>query len=389
MTAHDPTDPFDFPLEQLRRRRSAKWTRIDPDALPLWVAEMDVHLAEGIRSRLQEALDLSDTGYSGDPTRMKDAFASFARDVWDWDPDPARMTAYPDLAASGVAALAHFAGDDRRAVLCPPVYNAFTFWFQDAGVTPVEVPLITGAEDPGAPDLAGIERAFADGVRVALISSPHNPLGRLWRREELSRLAQIAAAHDAVVIADEIHAPLTHPGHEFVPYLSVSEDARRTGIALHSASKGWNLAGLKASLTVETADGPRLPHSSEVEYSIGLFGLLAAEAAFSDGRDWLENVRACIAERAAHVAARLKAELPAAGLTVPEAGYLMWIDLREVLPDEDRPAHLIHRRSGLFLSPGHTFGTPGRGHVRLNLATSWTILDDAIDRLVAAVNPAR
>lgn len=388
--AASPPDPFDIPLDELRRRRSAKWTIAPAGSLPLWVAEMDVRLAAPVREALQEALDVSDTGYAGDSTGLAEAFAGYAARTWGWRPDPALMAAFPDLAASGTAALARFAGEDGRAVVTTPVYNAFFEWLTEAGVTPVEVPLARTGSDGGgdgsdvAPDLEGIGRALADGARTVLISSPHNPLGRLWRRAELERLAEMADAHGAVVIADEIHAPLTHPGHEFVPFLSVSEAARRCGIALHSASKGWNVAGLKASLVVRADGGPTLPVPSSARSGLGLLGVIAGEAAFTAGDGWIDDVRARLADRAAHARDRLAAELPAARAVAPEAGYLMWVDLADALPGDEDPAATILARTGLYVSAGHAFGELGRTCVRLNLGTSWTVLDEAIDRLVSA-----
>lgn len=383
--AASPPDPFDIPLKALRRRRSAKWTVAPRGSLPLWVAEMDVHLAAPVREALQEALDLSDTAYAGASSGFAAAFAGFAARAWGWRPDPVLMEAFPDLAASGTAALARFAGEDRRTVITTPVYNAFFAWLDEAGVRPVEVPLLrTAADGDGAPDLDGIERALADGVRTVLISSPHNPLGRLWRRTELERLAEMADAHGAVVIADEIHAPLTHPGHEFVPFLSVGDAARRCGIALHSASKGWNVAGLKASLVVRAEGGPVLPVPASARSGLGLLGAIAGEAAFAAGDAWIDDVRARLADRAAHARDRLAAELSAARAVVPEAGYLMWVDLADALPGDEDPAATILERTGLFVSAGHAFGELGRTYVRLNLGTSWIVLDEAIDRLVSA-----
>lgn len=189
---------------------------------------MDVRLAEPITAALREAEESSDTGYPGDGPAYAEAFAAFADARWGWHGDPQLCIGYPDLNASGVAVVAHFARAEGRVVITPPVYNAFYVWRNDAGLQPVEVPL---GVNTGIPDLDGIAAALADGVRVVLISNPHNPLGRLWRREESARLADLAAQHDAVVISDEIHAPLTFPGQEFVPYLTVSENASTRGLA--------------------------------------------------------------------------------------------------------------------------------------------------------------
>lgn len=376
-------DPFNIPLDELRKRRSAKWTLAPEGALPLWVAEMDVRLAEPITARLREAIDLSDTGYSPGDAGLAREFAGFAQRNWDWEVDPELCTGYPDLGASGVATLQHFAGSDGRVVITPPVYNSFYVWLRDAGLVPEEVTL---APD-GTPDLDGIDRALASGIRVVLISNPHNPFGRLWRREELTELAEIADRNNATVISDEIHAPLTHPGNTFVPFLTVSETARRRGIALHSASKAWNLAGLKSSLVVRAPESPTFPVAEEAPWSMGLLGVLAAEVAFSPaGEPWLYDVRSRLQERSRHVLDRLASELPKVRVAIPEAGYLMWLDLREAMPADNDPSATLVAKEKLFLSPGHWYGEAGRGFARLNIATSETILDDALDRLVRAAS---
>lgn len=379
------TDPFDIPLDQLRRRASAKWSRVAPDALPLWVAEMDVRLADPISARLQEAVELGDTGYCGSIDRMATEFAGFAQRNWEWSPDPALCIGYPDLGAAGRATLTGLAGDDRRVLITPPVYNAFYMWLRDAGLQVVEASLATPS---GEPDLEAIGRAFADGVKVALISNPHNPLGRLWRRDELSALADLAERYGASVVSDEIHAPLTHPGRSFVPFLTVSDAARAHGVAMHSASKAWNLAGLKASMVVRDAASPQFHIEEEAGWNLGHFGILAAEVAWSPaGEPWLNDIRGRLAERAHHVAQRLASDLTKARVVIPEASYLLWVDLREVLPGVDDPAAVIEQRTGLVVSPGPIFGgAAGAGHVRMNLGTSMTILDDAVDRMVRALS---
>lgn len=375
-------DPFDIPLVDLQKRQSSKWTRIEPGTLPMWVAEMDVRLADPIRERLQVALDASDTGYAGEPGKLADVFARFAQNEWDWEIEPDLCASFPDLAASGTYALRYFAGDDKRAVIMPPVYMSFTEWLSDADVASFPVPLLAN----GAPDLAGVREALVAGVRVVLISNPHNPIGRMWRRAELIELAEIAEEHGAKVISDEIHAPLAYPGATFVPFLSVSDAARRVGIALHSASKAFNIAGLKASLVVRAAEGPELPIPEEASWSVGIFGLLAAEVAFSGAcAEWLAAVRSGLAERAAHVKARFEAELPGARCWMPEAGHLMWIDLSAVLPSEAEPAREIYERTRVLVSEGTGFGAEGEGCIRLNFGTSREILDDALDRIISAL----
>lgn len=376
------SDPFDIPLETLRRRTSAKWSRVGKNALPLWVAEMDVELAPAITQRCQEAIALGDTGYSGDTTAMREAFANFAQSRWGWGLDAQECYTYPELSMCGAELMAQFAGIDGRVIITPPVYNSFYQWAKAADVELVEVPL---KNDPyGAPDLDAIDAAFADGVPAILISQPHNPYGRLWTREELMSLAASAHKHGAKVISDEIHAPLTYPGEEFVPFLSVSDEARACGVALHSASKAWNTPGLKASIVVRDENGPTFKRSDETDWMLGNLGVCATEEAFKNSVEWLDTVCEQLVIRRDHIEKRLSDALPDVRMSHPEAGYLMWLDMRDVLPGLDEPGAYIHEKTDLFLAEGNKYGAIGAGHVRLNFATSMTILDDALDRIISA-----
>lgn len=235
MAPHGIPDPFDLPLETLQRRRSAKWTHAPHPGLPMWVAEMDVRLAEPITRVLHDAIELGDTGYPGDHAALAEAFAGFAERRWGWRPDVSRTQTFSDLGASGAALLRLLAGPSGTVVLTTPVYNAFQLWCAAAGVTPVEVPLRPATESARL-DIDGIEQALAAGTRLVMLCSPHNPTGAVPTREELVALADAAERHGAIVIADEIHAPLTHPGTDFTPYLSVSDAARRTGVCIDRKS---------------------------------------------------------------------------------------------------------------------------------------------------------
>lgn len=376
-------EPFDLTLAELERRRSAKWTLAPHAGLPMWVAEMDVRLAEPVRRVLHDAIEAGDTGYPGDHIALAQAFADFSQARWGWRPDVSHAETFADLAASGTTLLRRFAGQSGTVVLTTPVYNAFYIWCDAAGVTPVEVPLreaTTGARL----DLAGIERALQDGTRLVLLSNPHNPTGSVPTRDELAAVADLADRYGAVVISDEIHAPLTHPGVEFTPFLSVSDAARRTGVCIVSASKAFNLAGLKASLLLADPTGPDLRDLPDPDVRfVGHLGALSAETAFREGGPWLDAVVAQLAANVVHASTRLAAELPRIGVTVPRASYLMWLDVSDYDLGED-PTPAIAERAGVVLSPGPAFGRGGAGHARLNVGTSPAVLDEGLDRLVRA-----
>jgi cysteine-S-conjugate beta-lyase len=372
--------------ELLRSRTSEKWRAYPDDVLPMFVAEMDFPLAPAIRVALHEAIDRNDTGYvNPHDTGAAAAFADFAADRWGWRPSPARMGVTTDVSVVIVESLRRLIRPGEGVVITPPVYPPFFDLIPEAGGTVVEVPL-GSAEDGWPLDLAGIDAALAAGARAVLLCSPHNPVGRVHTRDELVELSRIVERHDAVVISDEIHAPLTHRGAEFTPYLSVSDAARRHGIAAESGSKAFNLAGLKSAFFVAESDRMTdliagLPE--EVTFRAGLLGLLATREGFAHGRDHLDGVIAAIEANLDVLERELAASLPGARFRRPAASYLAWLDL-SALGLGDDPAAAILERSRLALSSGPTFGRQGAGFVRMNVACAPEVVVEAVERIVAA-----
>ena len=352
----------ELPLAALRQRRSIKWQLYPPDVLPLWVAELDVPLAGCVTEALQQAVTRGDTGYAA-PFRLGEAFAGFARRHWDWTVDPSRCVPVGDVMAGVVEALKVLTDPGDRVVICPPVYHPF-FEVPPSIGRPVEpVPLVDGALD-----LPGIDVALGSGARAVLLSSPHNPTGRVWSPEELDQLDQVVRRHDAVVLADEVHAPLTLPGATFTPY---AREPRRAAV-LTSASKAFNLAGLKCAWLVAGGDEvwqamQRIP--VEVSYKVGHFGALANEAALTDGDAWLADLVAHLDRMRALVADALGPQL-----TYPQASYLAWLRF-----DDERPAERLLREQRIALSEGADFGLTH--HARLNFGTTTEVLSEALRRL--------
>jgi cystathionine beta-lyase len=380
-----PADPLDL----LRTRTSEKWRAHPSDVLPMFVAEMDYPLAPQIADALRAAIDRSDTGYVDprDPA-PRVAFAAFARDSWGWSPDPERMSTTTDVSVVIVETLRRLAAPGDGVIITPPVYPPFFDLIPEAGARVVEVPLHADGTAYSL-DLAGIDRALAAGARGVLLCNPHNPLGLVHTRDELAELSRIVARHDGFVVSDEIHAPLTHPGVVFTPYLTVSDAAREHAIAAESGSKAFNLAGLKAAFIV--AESERMAQlvrelPDEVTFRTGHLGLLATRVGFADAREWLAETIASIVANVELLEAQLAAKLPEARLTRPSATYLAWIDLSTYGWGDD-PASVLLERSRLALSNGPAFGREGRGHVRLNLACAPELVVEAVDRMAALARP--
>ncbi|WP_295126632.1 MalY/PatB family protein [uncultured Leifsonia sp.] len=372
------------PLARLRQRTSEKWSVYPDDVLPLFVAETDYPLAPPIAAALHAAIDRSDTGYIGEDDRAKQAFARFALDTWGWEVDPGRTITTTDVSVVIVESLRMLIEPGDRVVITPPVYPPFFELIPEAGGVVEEVPLL----DDGAGwslDLDGLERAFAGGARALLLCHPHNPLGLVHPPEHLRAVAALAARYGAAVVSDEIHAPLTHSDASFTPFLSVSEEARAVGVAAHSASKAWNLAGVKCALIVTASEerAARL-HALpvEVEVRTSLLGRIATEAAFDEGRPWLAGILESI-EANRELLGRLLAEhLPEARYRVPHASYLAWVDFRGLGWGED-PAARILDEARVALVRGLDFGRQGTGFARVNIACSPEVLTEAVERIAS------
>jgi cysteine-S-conjugate beta-lyase len=371
----------EIPLARLRRRRSAKWAMY-PDALPAWVAEMDFPLAAPVKRALVEAVELDDCGYAA-PAELglAAAFAEFAATRLGWEVDPAQVTASSNVVAALTEVLRVLVEPGARIVVNTPVYHPFFAIVEQLGCELAEAPLVDGELDPEA-----VEREFAAGAAALILCSPHNPSGSVPSREQLAALAESAARHGAWVLADEIHAPLTLPGAEHVPFLTVSAAARERGIAFSSASKTFNLAGLMCSQMITAAPEPaavieRLPF---VAKHGGHLGAIASIAAFREGGPWLDEVIAVLDGNRSLLVELLAERLPEVGYEPPRAGYLAWLDLRALGLGED-PAAAILERGGLALNSGPTFGPQGAGFARLNFGTSPALVTDAVERIARAV----
>ncbi|MDQ0893181.1 MalY/PatB family protein [Agromyces ramosus] len=375
------------PLDALRTRTSAKWRLYPADVLPLPVAEMDYPLAEPIAAALHAAIDRSDTGYTNGSLPVAEAFQDFASTRLGWEVDPARVTCTADVSMGIVEVLRRVTTPGDGVIITPPIYPPFFDLVAEASCAVVEVPMLGGIDEGWALDLDGIDAAFAAGARAMVLCNPHNPIGLVPDASTLAALAEIAARHDATIVADEVHGPLAQPATPYTPFLTVSETAREHGIAITSASKSFNIAGLKSALVVtasERADRVRQQLPYEVEWRMGQFGAIASIAAFREGGPWLDGVLASLDDNRRLLADLIADELPGVRYRIPDATYLAWLDL-SALGWGDDPAAYALEHAKVALAIGPTFGaTVGRGHARLNFACTPEVLSEAITRLADA-----
>jgi cysteine-S-conjugate beta-lyase len=375
-----PTLFDDVSLDALRQRRSEKWRRYPEDVLPAWVAELDFALAPPVHRALADAVERDDTGYAN-VGGLPEAFASFAASRWDWQVDPQRTLLVADIMSGVAELLLALTAPGDQVVVNPPVYPPFLAVPREVGREVVEAPL--GPD--WRLDLDVLDATFARGARCYLLCSPHNPTGTVHTRDELAAVAELAEAHGVLVISDEVHAPMTLPGAEHVPYLRFGGEH---GLALVSASKAWNLAGLKCALAVAgsermAAELGRVPR--HVRFHVGHFGVIGSVAAFTEGGEWLDGLVTHLDDQRERLAELLSAELPDVRLVRPEGGYLAWLDCRSLGLGDD-PSETFLERGRVALSSGLPFGAGGSGFARLNFGTSGALLAEAVSRMRSALD---
>jgi cysteine-S-conjugate beta-lyase len=373
-------------IDRLRQRRTVKWTLYGPDVLAAWVAEMDFDVAPAVRAALVEAVDREDFGYTvGDLSELTMACADFLAAELGWVVPPTRIFPVSDVLTGISAALGVFVAPGSPVVVPTPAYPPFFEVVELTGRAVVAAPMIVEA-DQDRLDLDAIDAALASGARAVLLCSPHNPTGRVFSERELAALAALVERHGARVIADEVHAPLAYPPRRHIPYATVSDAAAEHTITVTSASKAFNLAGLKCAQVVATnhddAARWRKLRVFEVPGPTPL-GVAASTAAYRDGGPWRRALVEYLDGNRRLLVQLLAAEAPGVRLRSPEATFLSWLDCSALGLDD--PARFFLDQARVALSDGPPFGPGCDHHVRLNFATSRALLEQIVRSMGAAV----
>jgi cystathionine beta-lyase len=380
----------DLEAQTLSRSPGLKWARAAAaGALPAWIADMDFPIAEPVRAALLDAVR-TDLGYPIWDDRPQDnplieAFVTRMTRRYDYVPQPAHVRVFTEL-IQALQAVLHVATAPGDAVaIHTPAYPPFLRTLEQMGRRLVPVPMV---------DTAGgwtfdTDRLAADvsrsRCRAFILVNPHNPTGRVFTRAELSAIAEVAQRNDLLVIADEIHADLAHEPHRHQPIAALAPELAARTVTLSSASKAFNLAGLRCSVADVAAAPVRQALDALPPLLLGQPGnpgVLGTVAAWQHGDAWLAEVRAILGRNRQLVATGLPDSVRH---HVPEASYLAWLDWRPLGLGDD-PAKLLLDKAQVMLSHGPDFGPGGQGHARLNFATSRPILDEILRRLRAVTS---
>jgi cysteine-S-conjugate beta-lyase len=370
-------------LDELRKRKSSKWRQYPSDVLPLPVAEMDFPIAPAVKASLQDMLDRSDTGYLGAFPELFEAFAKFSKSRWNWQPDTTQIRIATDVGVGIVEVMRTLIKAGDKVMLNSPVYENIWKWIPEVNATLVDVPL-TENELNYKLDLDAIEREYANGVKLHILCSPHNPVGIIYTRSELETIATLAKMYGVIILSDEIHGPLTFNKKDFYPFLSVSDDAKEVGIIITSASKSFNFAGLKCALIITESAMLKEKINAmppALTWRASLFGAVASTAAYSQSDEWLDGVLITLNENRNLVKKLIDTKIPTIKYRIPDFGYLAWLDVSSLGLGSD-PAGQILERSKLALNAGILYGPKHSNFVRFNFGTSEEIINQAFDRLV-------
>ena len=373
-------------LAEMRTHHSEKWRGFPDDVLPLPVAEMDFPIAKPIQDLLIEMIQHSDLGYLGAIPELGIEFSSFAKRRWNWDVNPEFVRLATDVGVAMVEVLRVVAKPGDRVLINSPIYQNFYNWLSETQMNVFDVPF-TESDSGWNLDLSAIEEAYKAGVKVHALCNPHNPLGRLYTKVELEAIANLAAKYQVIVVSDEIHAPLAYDAKKFIPFLSVNESAAKIGVAVTSASKGWNLAGLKSAMII-TQDEFRhkqldaLPMA--VHFRSSLLGAFAAVSAFKSGEPWLDAAVATIENNANLLANQISTLVPAIKYRIPQCSYLGWLDC-SLLQLGDEPAKVFLEKGRVAFNPGVIYSPHTSQFVRFNFATSESVITEAVNRIVKSL----
>lgn len=383
---------YDFDKQIPRRGTdSYKWDSASDEAvLPMWVADMDFHTAPAIVDALRQRVEHGIFGYTRVPDRYYAAVTGWfaRRHGWSIDREWIIYTSGVVPALSAVIKALTIPGD--KVLVQTPVYNCFFSSIRNNGCEMVSSPLLL-ANHTFAIDYDDLERKASDPkVKVMLLCNPHNPAGRVWKREELVRMGEICLRHGVTVVADEIHCELVFPGHRYTPFASISEEFLQHSVTCISPSKAFNIAGLQiANIVCADADRrakiDRAINDNEV-CDVNPFGVIATQAAYNEGEEWLRQLIEYIHANYLHMQAFCREHLSAFPITVLEGTYLVWMDCRKLgIPSEELEQQLI-AEAGLWLNAGTMYGVEGEGFMRWNIACPRATLNEGLKRFLCFVH---
>lgn len=367
----------------MRHTDSAKWNYYDEDVLPLWVADMDFRSPEPVLRALQDRVEHGVFGYGSDPPELREVIVDRLRRLYDWEVSPEELVFFPGVVTAFNLVCHAFGSPGDGVLLQTPVYYPMLYAPGGAGLTNDEMELTRCPDGRYEIDFDLFEQAISDRTRIFMLCNPQNPVGRVFRRDELAQMAEICLRHDIVICSDEIHCDLLFQGSRHLPTATLAPEVADQTITLMAPSKTFNVPGLKCSLAI--VQNPELrktlkeTHTGLV-HGVNVMGSAAALAAYRDGQPWLDEVLEYLEANLDLLVEYVEAHLPGISMSRPEATYLAWLNCHEAgIPGNAHEFFLKEAR--VAMNDGAVFGQGGEGFVRLNFACPRWRLTEALDRM--------
>ena len=360
------------------------------DLLSLWVADMDFPVAQEIKDALIERCNHGIFGYSEVKTPYYEVIAKWYQEKFNWTTKKQWLVKTPGVVAAIANAIRAFTNIGDAVLIQKPVYYPFFLTIEDNQRKVVNNSLVykNGRYEMDFVDFE--EKIISHKVKLFVLCSPHNPVGRVWNKEELLKIGDICLKHKVIVVADEIHADFVYHGHQHQVFANLKTEYQEITVTCTAPSKTFNIAGLQVSNIFIANENLRKKFKQDLKKTanadINVMGLIACQAAYSQGEDWLRQVKIYIAENLEYVKTFLRDNLPQVKLIEPEGTYLIWLDFRELNLTEEELEDLIINKAKLWLDGGTMFGVEGLGFQRINIACPRKILEQALEQLVQAIN---
>ena len=380
---------YDF--DKLTNRRgvgSLKWDVLERE-LPMWVADMDFETAPEITEAIKERAAHAIFGYSIVTDEWYEAYSSWWKRRHGFEAEKDWLIFCTGVVPAISSTVRKLTTVGENVLVQTPVYNIFFNSIRNNGRNILESPLVYDGERYTI-DFADLEEKLADPqTTLMLLCNPHNPVGKIWDKDTLSRIGELCAKHHVLVLSDEIHCDLTDPGCSYIPFASVSVACRDNSITCMAPTKAFNLAGLQTAAVM--VPNPVIRHklnrglNTDEVAEPNAFAVGAAVAAFEKGESWLEELRRYLYDNKQLVREYVKDNLPVIKVVPSDATYLLWLDCSRITDDTEKLCSFIRQDSGLYLTEGGEYGSCGRHFIRMNTACPRERLKDGLDRLKKSV----
>jgi len=375
---------FDF--DQVLDRRSSdstKWRKYGPDVLPLWVADMDFRCPEPVLSALHRRVEHGIFGYGQEPPELRSELVEHLQRFHNWEISPEWLVFVPGVVSGFNVACRALTRPGDGLLVQTPVYFPILRVPDNAHLTMNSMELTQRPDGQYEVDLELFERIITGRTRVFILCNPQNPLGRVFRKDELEQMAEVCLRHGVAIVSDEIHCDLVFSGHRHLSVAALDPEIARRSITLLAPSKTYNIAGLHCSVAVVPDAGLRARYKAafgDVVPGVGVLAFTAALAAYQHGQAWLDEVLGYLEANRDFLHDYVAAHLPGITMARPEGTYLAWLDCRPAnLPGN--PHRFFLEKAGVAMNDGETFGPGGEGFVRLNFACPRSTLVEALERI--------